>query len=203
MSKSLKNFTTIREALNKGDWTPRGLRIVFLLGAWKDGLEITGDLVKAGVAWEERVNNFFIKVRDIQTRHTTNGSMNGHDDELSKTIEGAKSRFHDALCDSFDTPTAMRTIAELLTAYNSAKNVPEDISISMGQWLTDMVVMLGLDATPQTDKLGWSGLDVPSEVLPFVQPLAELRDAIRASYSRYSRQFCDHSTAAEEGLIEC
>lgn len=56
MSKSLKNFTTIREALERGDWTPRGLRIVFLLGGWKEGVEITDDLVKAGNAWEDKVN---------------------------------------------------------------------------------------------------------------------------------------------------
>lgn len=56
MSKSLKNFTTIREALERGDWTPRALRIVFLLGGWKEGIEITDDLVKAGSAWEDKVN---------------------------------------------------------------------------------------------------------------------------------------------------
>ena len=56
MSKSLKNFTTIRDALSRGDWTPRGLRIVFLLGGWKDGIEITDDLVKAGSSWEDKLN---------------------------------------------------------------------------------------------------------------------------------------------------
>ena len=56
MSKSLKNFTTIREALGRGDWTPRGLRIVFLLGGWRDGIEITDDLVKQGSAWEDKLN---------------------------------------------------------------------------------------------------------------------------------------------------
>lgn len=56
MSKSLKNFTTIREALNRGDWTPRSLRIAFLLGGWKEGVEITDDLVKAGNAWEDKMN---------------------------------------------------------------------------------------------------------------------------------------------------
>lgn len=56
MSKSLKNFTTIREALDRGDWTPRGLRIAFLLGGWKEGIEITEDLVKAGSAWEDKLN---------------------------------------------------------------------------------------------------------------------------------------------------
>lgn len=56
MSKSLKNFTTVREALDRKVWTPRGLRIVFLLGGWKDGIEITDDLVKAGSSWEDKVN---------------------------------------------------------------------------------------------------------------------------------------------------
>jgi cysteinyl-tRNA synthetase len=56
MSKSLKNFTTIREALERGDWTPRSLRVVFLLGGWKEGIEITDDLVKAGSAWEDKLN---------------------------------------------------------------------------------------------------------------------------------------------------
>ena len=56
MSKSLKNFTTVREALKRGDWTPRGLRIAFLMGGWKEGIEITDDLVKAGSAWEDKVN---------------------------------------------------------------------------------------------------------------------------------------------------
>ncbi|RHZ49079.1 cysteine--tRNA ligase [Aspergillus thermomutatus] len=48
MSKSLKNFTTIREALEKKEWTPRSLRIVFLLGGWRDGVEITEEL---GAMW--------------------------------------------------------------------------------------------------------------------------------------------------------
>jgi cysteinyl-tRNA synthetase len=56
MSKSLKNFTTIREALERGDWTPRSLRVVFLLGGWKEGIEITDDLVKAGSAWEDKLD---------------------------------------------------------------------------------------------------------------------------------------------------
>lgn len=56
MSKSLKNFITIREALDRGDWTARGLRIVFLLSSWKDGIEITDDIARAGSAWEDKVN---------------------------------------------------------------------------------------------------------------------------------------------------
>ena len=56
MSKSLKNFTTIREALDKEEWTPRALRIVFLFGNWHDGIEITDSVMKEGTAWEEKLN---------------------------------------------------------------------------------------------------------------------------------------------------
>ena len=56
MSKSLKNFTTIREALFRGEWTSRSLRIVFLLGNWREGIEITDSYVKESVAWEDRLD---------------------------------------------------------------------------------------------------------------------------------------------------
>lgn len=55
MSKSLKNFTSIRDSLS-GDYTSRGLRIVFLMGVWKDAMEITPGMRAEGVAWEEKLN---------------------------------------------------------------------------------------------------------------------------------------------------
>ena len=57
MSKSLKNFITISEALRPGgDWTARRLRIVFLLGGWREPIEVTSDVVKAASAWEATVD---------------------------------------------------------------------------------------------------------------------------------------------------
>ena len=52
------------EALERKEWTSRSMRIAFLLGGWKEGVEITDDLVAYGSSWEERVNNFFLKVTD-------------------------------------------------------------------------------------------------------------------------------------------
>jgi len=188
MSKSLKNFTTIREAISQGDWTPRGLRIVFLLGNWRDGLEITGEVVKAGVAWEEKLNSFFIRVRDIQQRSTEaqvkglslNDANEGSGSDLLQHLSTASQKFHDALCDSFDTPTAMRVISDLITAYNSASAVPETTSIAIAQWLTEQVHMFGLDSQPlQPTQLGWSGIDIPEDAKSHIYPLASLRDRVR------------------------
>jgi len=185
MSKSLKNFTTIRQALSDGAWTPRGLRIVFLLGNWKDGLEITPEVVKAGLAWEERVNNFFLKIRDMQSRqpHINGNGTVPQKTEMDKRLDEAQAKFREALSDSFDTPTAMRTISELITTYNSTpdKQISNATSVAIATWITKMAHMFGLDSKqlPPPGQVGWSGIDIPEKAKPFILPLARLRDKVR------------------------
>lgn len=55
MSKSLKNFQTIKDAL-ANDYTPRGMRIVFLMGRWNDGVEISPDMRVQAAVWESTLN---------------------------------------------------------------------------------------------------------------------------------------------------
>lgn len=178
MSKSLKNFTTIREALERGDWTSRGLRIVFLLGGWKDGIEITDELVKNGNSWEEKVSNFFLKVKDRASLQSS-----GSDTTFAADLESAKKAVHDQLCDSFNTPAAMDTISELVSKFNIADkaNVPAGDIQAAAQWVTSMVNIFGLNGTASADdsEIGWSGIDVPVEAEPYLYPLAALRDSLR------------------------
>lgn len=51
MSKSLKNFQTIHDALAT-TYTARNMRIVFLMGRWNDGVEISPDMRKQADSWE-------------------------------------------------------------------------------------------------------------------------------------------------------
>ena len=55
MSKSLKNFQTIQDAL-KTDFTPRGMRIVFLLSRWNQGIEVSPDMKTMAEVWESSLN---------------------------------------------------------------------------------------------------------------------------------------------------
>lgn len=178
MSKSLKNFTTIREALERKDWTPRSLRIVFLLGGWKDGIEITEELVNTGNAWEDKVNNFFLKVKDP----TLKGSSSGGD-TFAADLEAAKAAVYAQLCDSFNTAGAMQTISELISKYNSADKStlnPTDVEAA-ARWVTSLVNMFGLNGTATVDspEIGWSGIDVPEEAKRFLYPLSAMRDGLR------------------------
>lgn len=67
MSKSLKNFLTIKDAL-KTDYTPRGMRVVFLLGRWNDGVEISPDMRTMADVWETTVNvSYHLHAKEIPT----------------------------------------------------------------------------------------------------------------------------------------
>ncbi|KZF20404.1 hypothetical protein L228DRAFT_270476 [Xylona heveae TC161] len=197
MSKSLKNFTTIREALDRGDWTPRALRIVFLQGGWKEGVEITDDVVKAGNAWEEKLNNFFINAKDVVNSSESaesQSTQSTQDHEIQANLRAAQTAVYDALCDSFNTPLAMAIISDLITKYNSADKsaVGVNTTADVARWITYMVNVFGLDVAGlsplpadykeiPTSRIGWSGIDIPDAAKPFVYPLSALRDQLRQS----------------------
>ncbi|KAL8724228.1 MAG: hypothetical protein Q9181_006919 [Wetmoreana brouardii] len=182
MSKSLKNFTTIREALSRGDWTPRGLRIVFLLGGWREGIEITDDLVKEGSAWEDKVNNFFIKVNDVLDRQDPE-KHDKVDQGMGRALQQAKDDIYNALCDSFNTPLAMRTISELISEYNSSDKsvVGSEQLLEIARWITSIVNMFGLNGSAKADdnSIGWSGIGLPDYAKPYLSSISRMRDTLR------------------------
>lgn len=202
MSKSLKNFTTIREALEKNEWTPRSLRIVFLLGGWKDGVEITDELVSAGNSWEDKLDNFFIRVRDPAA---TQGATSKTDSTLADALEAAKTGANEQLCDSFNTPGLMGTVSELITKYNSADKStlnPKDVE-AVARWVTFVVNMLGLNGSTPVDsqEIGWSGIDVPEEAKPFLYPLSSMRDSLRQAARAKTLDSGEISKIVEQGTV--
>lgn len=55
MSKSLKNFQTIQDALAT-TFNARRMRIVFLMGKWFDGVEISADMITQADSWESTIS---------------------------------------------------------------------------------------------------------------------------------------------------
>lgn len=202
MSKSLKNFTTIREALSRGDWTARSLRIVFLLGGWRDGIEITEDMVKAASGWEDKLTNFFLKAKGAERRQVSkqttgapaaNGSDRSaaSDDTLLAAQVAAEKEMRAALSDSFDTSRAMHILADLVTKYNTAdkSSLTDETTMVIATWLTEIIRIFGLETGPSGRSLsahkdsaasvGWAGIDIYEPAKPFVYAVSELRDEIR------------------------
>jgi cysteinyl-tRNA synthetase len=69
------------------------LRIIFLLGGWHDGIEITPDMRKSGSSWESYVTNFFYKIRDLEV-HPNISSTGAEDEKVKKSFEVAKEKVH-------------------------------------------------------------------------------------------------------------
>lgn len=63
MSKSLKNFITIKEALTRN--TQRQLRFAFLLHPWKDTLNYSDKTIVDSISFEKSIIELFLNVKDL------------------------------------------------------------------------------------------------------------------------------------------
>lgn len=187
MSKSLKNYTTIRTVLSEKDWTARSLRICFLLMPWQDGIEVTDELMKAVVGWEGKLNNFFLKSLD-RWKHsspeaTATPEVGTADQHLLSALEQAKADVDTALCDSFNTSAVMRILSDLVTESNSAEALSNQTATLLARWVTRIVTIFGLDPEgdlSNQDRIGWSGLNIPAPAEPYIYPASQLRDQVRS-----------------------
>ncbi|KAL8801970.1 MAG: hypothetical protein Q9200_006750 [Gallowayella weberi] len=183
MSKSLKNFKTIREELSQKDgWDSRGLRIIFLLGSWKEGIEITEDIKLAAYSWEDKVNNFFFLMKKMSDRQASSPTDN-IDRSLEQALQKAKDDVDAALCDSFNTPSAMKAISDLISAYNSTdqQSVGMELRLGIARWITRIVTIFGLNGSAKADgnSIGWSGINLPDYATPYLTLISSIRDTLR------------------------
>jgi len=186
MSKSLKNYTTIRIVLSEGDWSARSLRICFLLMPWQDGIEVTDDLIKTVVSWEGKLNNFFLKSLDLWERSSPKTTIMQElgiaDQQLLSALDKAKAQVDAALCDSFNTSAVMRILSDLVTESNSVDTLSDQTVFLLARWVTRIVTIFGLDPggdLSNFDHIGWSGLDIPAPAKPYIYPTSQLRDKVR------------------------
>lgn len=189
MSKSLKNFETIREALGKGTWTYRSLRIAFLLGGWDTGIDISGgDVATRTASLEDKINNFFYKSIDAARRskngkiQALNGKAENARDQVQIALDKAVKDVDAAFRDSFKTRDAMDAISDLITTFNALEAVPDESTLNISRWITRILTILGLDKEgdlADTSRIAWSGAEIPSCAQPFIYPAAQLRDEVR------------------------
>ncbi|KAI6196007.1 Cysteinyl-tRNA synthetase [Aphelenchoides besseyi] len=102
MSKSLKNFISIKDALK--EYTARQLRLLFLMHNWSDTLDYSSQTMQRALQFEKFSNEFFLNVKDLLRRQ--------------KSDKPSDSDIHAALCDSIDTRTVVEKLRELINAAN-------------------------------------------------------------------------------------
>ena len=197
MSKSLKNFVTIPQALE--EYTSRQIRLLFLLHSWSSTLDYSHHGMETSLNYEKMLSEFFLNVK---TRLRSMKQLD-HSDAFTKFTEQdlalnerfskIKSDIHLALCDSIDTPSVMEHIRQLVSATNIYMNAPNAtvnrlLLRNIAAYITRLINIFGLNASPSsTDDIGFtrsteqqaSAVNVEDVAMPYVQAFSDFRDVVR------------------------
>ncbi|XP_037587044.1 cysteine--tRNA ligase, cytoplasmic isoform X5 [Cebus imitator] len=193
MSKSLKNFITIKDALKKH--SARQLRLAFLMHSWKDTLDYSSNTMESALQYEKFLNEFFLNVKDIlRAPVDVTGQFEkwGEEEaELNKNFYDKKTEIHKALCDNVDTRTVMEEMRALVSQCNlymaarkAVRRRPSRALLeNIALYLTHMLKIFG--AIEEESSLGFpvggpgTSLSLESTVMPYLQVLSEFREGVR------------------------
>ncbi len=112
MSKSLGNFYTLRDILQKG-YNPRGLRYLLLSSHYRQKLNFTFDALNAA-------ENTVAKLVDFVDALDGYKSDAKDNEKISAAAKAALKKFVKAMQDDLDTPKALAAMFELVSATNKA-----------------------------------------------------------------------------------
>jgi len=143
MSKSLKNFITIKTALEGGDGydfpvlTPRQLRLLFLSHRYNSAMEFSRDVLEEAISVDKQFAEFFANTEiflfeKAESTSKANVKWIQSDTDFLNKVSKSRGLIHNHLCDDFDIPTALeelRIIVKLTNIYmmdngNAAKAGP-------------------------------------------------------------------------------
>jgi len=124
MSKSLKNFISIKQALQ--EYTSRQLRLLFLMHQWTDSLDYSANTMERVLQFERFCQEFFLCVKDTHRRHVSQccdeamayTKYTARDLQLLGEFQRLKAIIHEALCDSIDTREVIERLREIIGASN-------------------------------------------------------------------------------------
>lgn len=129
MSKSVKNFITVREFVNQGG-TADAFRIFCLLHRYSSPVEYSEGRLTDAQSYLTRLRRFtarepLIEQETPATGNTTANRLSmhpgcGHAAKLHAQVILTEDAIEDALADDFDTPRAMAQIGRLITTANAS-----------------------------------------------------------------------------------
>ncbi|KJH52646.1 cysteine--tRNA ligase [Dictyocaulus viviparus] len=195
MSKSLKNFITIREALQ--NYSARQLRLLFLMHNWADVLDYSNATMEHAIQFEKVSNEFFLLVKDLLRKHYKSDCSQGYPKYNSKDLSvveefsNIKDEIHRALCDSIDTRTVIEKLRELINIGNAyiyekdrEATVPNCLLLrNIASYITNMFTVFGV--IPKSSEIGYpmesqlSLNDKEATLMPYLNALACFRERVR------------------------
>jgi cysteinyl-tRNA synthetase len=195
MSKSLKNFITIRQALEQN--TARQVRMCFLRHKYNAPMDYGDNTMEHAITMEKMFVEFFHNVKAVLrsagtlTSHSQKWTAEEHG--LDKSLLDCKTSVDAALRDDFDTPRALSSLAELVKSCNNyiqakekAGNHPNVLVVrSVAMYITKVFKVFGL-ATGGSGEIGFGsegeegdGINREEVLSPILDSLMSFRSSVR------------------------
>jgi cysteinyl-tRNA synthetase len=121
MSKSLGNFFTAREVLEK--FSPEAIRLFFLQAHYRGPLDFTDELLAAAEKGLEKIKNLQDTVTNELKKYNQNGKMPEFD------FDDFERRFNKVMDDDFNTSQAVSVIFDFIKEIN--KTIAENTSLNV------------------------------------------------------------------------
>ncbi len=140
MSKSLNNFTTVRDLLDEDPLNARALRLVLLQTHYRKNLEINTEVMKVA---REALKGIDAMVRRADTAGIDRTSTNRDADGIE--------RFRAAMDHDFGTPEAMATVFDLVRKANAAIDADAPEATAFALTAMELANAVGLDVGMATE----------------------------------------------------
>jgi cysteinyl-tRNA synthetase len=192
MSKSLKNFITIRQALT--EHTVRQIRFCFLLHKYNSPMDYGDSTMNQALSIEKIFSEFFLNVKATLRRLGVAGTQHVgvREQGIILIVEQTKEAVRTALLDDFDTPTAISILMNLIRELNRYMDVTPGVGVSSAvlgsaaKYVTSILKVFGLipdntDIGFALDASGAGGVGENKEELltPYLDALTNFRETVR------------------------
>ncbi|XP_067928508.1 cysteine--tRNA ligase, cytoplasmic-like isoform X2 [Watersipora subatra] len=197
MSKSLKNFTTIQEALQQ--YTSTQIRFTFLLHSWKDTIDYSANTMEMAFLYERTFKEFFLNMKSVLRQLPSSGGemfrkWQEMEEKLGDRFDKCKSAVHAALCDSINTRAALEQMKEMISHTNiyvmekrSLRKLADYTLLhNISTYLTDMLKIFGVitgDNSIGFTEVIEGSVNVEETVMPYLDCLADFRKVMRQNAS--------------------
>jgi len=217
MSKSLKNFVTIRQAL--ANHSARQLRILFLMQSWDDSMHFSDSTVEDARSKEKTFKSFFHQVKALARKdylaEPVGWRMGELDQELSNVFLASQSGVHNALLNNFGTKEAMAYLCDLISKANIYMRTPQVqpavlLLKRIAMYITHILRVFGV--LQGSDDFGFpmdsSVESKESAVTPIMDALVSFRDRIRNAALKSKDPILQEIVAAcdemrDDALVHC
>jgi len=188
MSKSLKNFITIRQALQ--EHSARQIRLMFLMQPWDRPMNFSDQTVGAAKTKEAQFKNFFGTVKALMRskwlEEEVGWRSKQEDRALYDQIADCQSKCHQGFCDNFNTPQVVDALSSLVTYCNNYISRPPPAAMAVyllqkaAVYITQILRTVGV--AEGADEIGFpvSNAGSESEVEGPLDALTAFRDHVRS-----------------------